>query len=128
MWERSTRWRATCAIEKVVARVRPAWLRTILEKLAAGAVAAPERRHERAGNAPASQGRPVGPSLSTMSAGRRALLLVACVLAGIAIGYLGQMFTGSPWWFVAIPALIAVAWLAVADPERCEGGGRDRSP
>ena len=63
-----------------------------------------------------------------MSTGRRALLLLACLLAGTLLGFLGQMFTGSPWWFVAIPALIAVAWLAVADPERCEGGGRDRSP
>lgn len=50
---------------------------------------------------------------------RRAALLAACLLAGTGIGTAGYLLTGSQWWFAAVPALLAAAWLAVADPERC---------
>ena len=57
-----------------------------------------------------------------MSPGRRAVLLAACLAAGSALGACGYLYSGSQWWFVAIPAVIAGAWLALANPERCAGG------
>lgn len=57
-----------------------------------------------------------------MSAGRRAVLLVLCLLAGAALGAGGYLLTGSQWWFVAVPAVLAAGWLAVADPRRCLPG------
>jgi uncharacterized membrane protein len=50
---------------------------------------------------------------------RRALLLLCCVAAGGAIGLAGWLFTGTQHWFLAVPAVIAAAWLAVADTRRC---------
>lgn len=54
-----------------------------------------------------------------MGTHRRAMLLSACLLAGTGVGAAGYVITGSQWWFAAVPALLAVAWLAVADPEQC---------
>jgi hypothetical protein len=50
---------------------------------------------------------------------RRVLLLSACILAGCVVGAIGQHFFGSPAWFLAVPAFIAVAWLFVANPAEC---------
>jgi hypothetical protein len=49
----------------------------------------------------------------------RLLLLGLCVAAGSVIGLIGQHFTGSTTWFLAVPALVAGAWLFVADPSEC---------
>lgn len=54
-----------------------------------------------------------------MSLLRRVLLLGLCVAAGLVVGLVGQHFTGSAAWFLAIPALVALAWLLVADPAAC---------
>ena len=50
---------------------------------------------------------------------RRLLLLCACLVGGCAIGVVGQYFAGSSAWFLAVPALVLVAWFFVADPTRC---------
>ena len=50
---------------------------------------------------------------------RRLLLLVACVLGGSVIGFVGQHLTGSAQWFLAVPALVFVGWLLVANPTEC---------
>jgi hypothetical protein len=63
-----------------------------------------------------------------MSPGRRAALLAACLLAGIAIGAGGTFLTGNPWWFTAVPAVLAAGWLVVADPQRCQPGRGHGSP
>jgi len=57
-----------------------------------------------------------------VSTGRRAALLVFCLLVGTGVGFLGHLFTGSQWWFAAIPAAVAGAWLVVANPQRCVPG------
>ena len=31
----------------------------------------------------------------------------------------GAWFTGNPYWFLAIPAALAVGWLFVANPDEC---------
>jgi hypothetical protein len=49
----------------------------------------------------------------------RLLLLGLCVAAGSVIGFIGQHFTGSTNWFLAVPALLAGAWLLVANPDKC---------
>lgn len=49
----------------------------------------------------------------------RLLLLGLCVAAGSVIGFIGQHFTGSTTWFLAVPALVAGAWLFVANPGEC---------
>ena len=58
-----------------------------------------------------------GPSLHSLR--RRLLLLAVVVVAGCIVGYLGQHFTGSSAWFLAVPAFLLVAWLFVADPTEC---------
>jgi len=50
---------------------------------------------------------------------RRLFLLLACLAVGSAVGFIGWAFSGSQWWYLAIPAAIAVAWLKLANPERC---------
>lgn len=53
--------------------------------------------------------------------------LLACAAAGLLVGLLGRSATGSDAWFLALPALIALGWLTVADPTQCdrnEGPGR----
>lgn len=46
--------------------------------------------------------------------------LVACVLAGLAVGYVADTFTGSQYGYLAIPILLAIGWLFLADPTKCE--------
>jgi len=55
-----------------------------------------------------------GPSLP-----RRLLLLAVCVVAGSVIGFVGQHFAGSSQWFLAVPALVLVGWLFVANLTEC---------
>lgn len=50
---------------------------------------------------------------------RRLLLLAAVVVAGCLVGLLGQRLTGSPEWFLAVPAFLLVGWLFVANPTEC---------
>ncbi len=44
---------------------------------------------------------------------------VACLSAGAAAGMVGTWFTDNPYWFLAIPAALAVGWLFVANPDEC---------
>ncbi len=46
--------------------------------------------------------------------------LVACLVAGLGIGWLGESLTGHPAWYLAIPAALAVGWMFLADPTNCE--------
>ncbi len=59
---------------------------------------------------------------------RRLLVLVLCLVGGAGIGLAVERWWGSGWGYVAIPLLIGVAWLRVADPSRCEAPpGADRT-
>ena len=55
-----------------------------------------------------------------MTIGRRLVLLLACIAAGVGTGAAGWLLTGDGRWFLALPAVIALGWLFVADPTRCE--------
>lgn len=57
---------------------------------------------------------------------RRLSLLLALAAAGAAIGTLVRWAWGSDAGFLAVPALLALAWLFVADPTRCEPRAGDR--
>jgi hypothetical protein len=61
-----------------------------------------------------------------MTRGRRALLLMACLGAGSAVGAIGFWLTGSSGWALAIPAAVAAGWIWVADPTQCVDGPADR--
>ena len=58
-----------------------------------------------------------------MSASRnlktRLAWFLACLSAGAAAGMAGAWLTGNPYWFLAIPAALAVGWLFVANPDEC---------
>lgn len=60
--------------------------------------------------------------------------LLACFLAGLAVGYIGEALTGSQYGYLAIPAFVAIGWLFLADPTQCEppahrpGKGPEREP
>lgn len=60
--------------------------------------------------------------------GTRLALLLACFFAGLAIALVGESLTGHQAWYLAIPALIAVGWLVVADPTKCEPQRRRDAP
>jgi hypothetical protein len=49
-------------------------------------------------------------------------LLLACLAIGGGIGAAGWLLTGGTGWFLALPVVIALGWLFVADPTRCEAG------
>jgi hypothetical protein len=51
---------------------------------------------------------------------RRALLLVGCLGLGSVVGAIGTQASGSDWWYVAIPAAVAMGWLLVANPVRAD--------
>ena len=57
---------------------------------------------------------------------RRALLLGACTAAGLAAGAAGWWMTGDARSMLALPGVIALGWLFVADPSRCEPPARPR--
>jgi hypothetical protein len=59
--------------------------------------------------------------------GTRLFWLLACFLAGLAIGTIGEALTGSQHGYLAIPAAIAIGWLFLADPTKCEPPVRKRS-
>lgn len=66
-----------------------------------------------------------------MTLARRLLWLVACIALGLAIGFVGFHFTANSSWFLALPAVLAVGWFAIADPTQClaarqGGAGGDR--
>ena len=62
-----------------------------------------------------------------MPTARRLLLLIACAAAGIGIGVAGSMWSGSQAWYLAVPLVMALGWVFVADPSRCSGEARDNS-
>lgn len=62
--------------------------------------------------------------------GQRLAWLLACVALGAAIAFAGVFLSGSQWWYLAIPAVMALGWLLLADPTQCEpaaGAGRDKT-
>jgi hypothetical protein len=50
---------------------------------------------------------------------RRTVLLVLCLAAGCAVGFIGSLLSSSHWWYLAVPGAVAGAWVIVANPERC---------
>lgn len=57
---------------------------------------------------------------------KRAVWLLGCFAAGGVVGVVGSTLTGSDFWYLAIPAAIAAAWMFVADPTECEPTRGDR--
>jgi hypothetical protein len=51
---------------------------------------------------------------------KRAGWLLGCFAGGGIVGVAGSALTGSDLWYLAIPAAIAIVWLFVADPTKCE--------
>ena len=60
------------------------------------------------------------PSPPARSRIRRLVLFVACICIGVLVGIIGSRVTGSDNWYLAIPALLAVVWFIVADPDECQ--------
>jgi len=58
-----------------------------------------------------------GPPPSTR---KRVLLLLALAALGWLVGAVGSALSGSAYWYGAIPAAVALGWLFVADPSRCD--------
>ena len=50
----------------------------------------------------------------------RVYLLLACAGAGVAIGVAGHAVLGSELGYLAVPALVALGWIFVADPTACD--------
>jgi hypothetical protein len=51
---------------------------------------------------------------------RRIRLFVLCLGVGLMVAVLGQALWPSDAWWLALPAALALGWLLVADPSRCE--------
>ena len=67
-----------------------------------------------------------------MTLARRLAWLIGCVALGLAVGFAGFHFTADSAWFIAVPAVLAVGWFAIADPTRClpvqrVGAGEDQT-
>ncbi len=65
---------------------------------------------------------------STRPPKRRGLVLAGTLAVGAAAGTVGFLVTGAQAWFLAVPTSLAVVWLAVADPTRCERGPGPATP
>lgn len=59
---------------------------------------------------------------ASASALRRLAWLLACVGAGVVVGFAGSTVTGNDYWYLAIPAAMAAGWLFFANPAACEPG------
>ena len=57
---------------------------------------------------------------------RRLAWLAGCAAAGGLAGFVGSTTTGSDFWYLAIPLIIAIGWLFVADPYACQPPVRGR--
>lgn len=62
------------------------------------------------------------------STGPRVLALLALLATGAVLGAAAAWLTGSQYWFLAIPAALAIGWLFLANPLACQpeppsGGG-----
>ena len=51
---------------------------------------------------------------------RRLALLLGCLTAGAAVALVGSWLVPAQAWWLAVPAAVAISWLVVADPTRCE--------
>jgi hypothetical protein len=70
--------------------------------------------------APAGNGASAPPRVASgASLLRRLVLLGLCIAAGCVVGFVGQHFSGSSAWFLAVPALVLGAWVFVANPAEC---------
>ncbi|HEY0887375.1 MAG TPA: hypothetical protein VGE20_18920 [Ramlibacter sp.] len=60
--------------------------------------------------------------------GRRLTWLLACTALGAGVALAGIFFSGTQWWYLAIPAAVAAGWLFFGDPTQCDpparGAGR----
>ena len=54
-----------------------------------------------------------------MTLAHRAVLLCACLVVGLGIGFAGQAYSGDSAWFLALPVCLLMGWLFVADPTQC---------
>jgi hypothetical protein len=61
----------------------------------------------------------VSASQPSRSIRNRLAWFVVCLAAGAAVGMAGTWFSGNPYWYLAIPAALAVGWLWVANPDEC---------
>jgi hypothetical protein len=60
----------------------------------------------------------------------RLLWLVVALGVGLAVSAAGYSFSGSQYWFLALPVALAAAWLFIGTPEQCmpkAGGGQGSS-
>lgn len=56
---------------------------------------------------------------ASRSARNRLIWFFVCLSAGAVAGMSGAWFTGNPYWYLAIPAALALGWLWVANPDEC---------
>ena len=59
------------------------------------------------------------PRATSPSLVRRLAWLLACVLAGLLIASIGNWLSANTYWYLAIPAVVAVGWLFLANPTQC---------
>lgn len=52
---------------------------------------------------------------------RRLAWLLACIGGGVIVGAVGSALTGDESWYLAIPAVVALGWLFIANPSKCGG-------
>jgi hypothetical protein len=45
--------------------------------------------------------------------------LLTCVLVGLVIAAIGNSLSESPVWYVAIPVVVAIGWMFLANPTEC---------
>ncbi len=57
---------------------------------------------------------------------KRLAWLSACVIAGLIIAIFGSSLSGGSIWYLAIPAVVAVGWLLLANPTECEPPSNER--
>lgn len=63
---------------------------------------------------------PDPPRVTSPNHVKRLVWMLACVFAGLVIAIIGNSLSGRSVWYLAIPAVVAVGWLFLADPTECE--------
>ena len=70
---------------------------------------------------------PDPPRVATPNHVKRFAWLLACILVGLVIAVIGNSLWENSAWALAIPAVVAIGWLFLANPTECKPPSRQKA-
>lgn len=70
---------------------------------------------------------PDPPRVASPNHVKRLAWLLACIFIGLVIAVIGNSLWENSAWWLAIPAVVAIGWLFLANPTECEPPSRQKT-